>query len=71
MQMNSNQYMNSGKAVFAGGAVRSPRTAERTGAVATKATQNASPVKVKTYSVIVRDGSLKISQTPRKVTAKC
>lgn len=67
MQMNSNQYLNSGKATFAGGVVRSPRASERSGAVATKGSTTSSPVKVKTYSVTVKDGSLKIDQKPRKV----
>lgn len=65
--MNSSHPMNSGRAVFVGGAVRSPKVAERSGFVASKAGQTVQPVKVKTYSVKVKNGALQIARPPRKV----
>ena len=70
MQMNSSHFMNSGRATFAGGQVRSPRASERSGAVTTKPSVTSSQVKVKTYSVTVKDGALRIDQPPRKVVHK-
>lgn len=70
MQMNSNYFMNSGRATFSGGQVRSPRASERSGAVGTKSVTPAPQVKVKTYSVTVKDGALKIDQKPRKIADK-
>jgi hypothetical protein len=69
--MTSKHYLNSGRATFPGGSVRSPRAAERSGAVTTsKPSSQSLPIKVKTYSVTVKDGALKIDQQPRKVTHK-
>lgn len=65
--MNSSHPMNSGRAVFVGGDVRSPKTAERNGFVAFKTGQAVQPVKVKTYSIRVKNGALQIAQPPRKV----
>lgn len=68
--MNSNHPMNSGRAVFVGGDVRSPKTAERSGSVASKAEQTVPPIKVKTYSIRVKDGALQIARPPRKTLLK-
>lgn len=68
--MTSNHPMNSGRAVFLGGDVRSPKAAERNGSVAPKGEATVQYVKVKTYSIKVKDGALRIEQPPRKVFEK-
>jgi hypothetical protein len=67
--MNSDIYLNSGRSIFKGGELRSPRAAERSGSVSTEQAHK-TPVKTKTYTIIVKDGALKIDQPPRKVPSK-
>jgi len=61
-----NTMQNAGHATFGGREVRSPKASERQGSVTSKQSDRPS-VKVKTYSVIVSGGALKIAGPPRKV----
>lgn len=67
--MNSSAFMNSGRVTFAGGEIRSPRAGERSGAVSTRQAETGK-IKVKTYSIVVKDGTLQMGQPPRKVRSK-
>ncbi|MEY2158544.1 MULTISPECIES: hypothetical protein [unclassified Rhodanobacter] len=64
--MNNDLYFNAGRATFRDGEVRSPKASERAGAASTKP-PSTPPVKTKIYSVVVKQGTLKIASAPRKV----
>jgi len=64
--MSSSLFYNSGRQIFDGGRIKTPRESERSGAATARSSEKQAE-KIKRYSIEVRDGNLRISEAPKKV----